>query len=75
MYAYVTLAEQALGRTLDWQHDDMALQNIQARVRSPSVWLLANVENALLLSPSNRSEAAVGYAPRDRGRRSPRPRA
>jgi NAD+ synthase (glutamine-hydrolysing) len=34
-------------------------------VRGPSVWLLANVKRALLLSTSNRSEAAVGYATMD----------
>jgi NAD+ synthase (glutamine-hydrolysing) len=62
---YVKLAEAALGRKLTWQTDDVALQNIQARVRAPSVWLLANVEGALLLSTSNRSEAAVGYATMD----------
>jgi NAD+ synthase (glutamine-hydrolysing) len=62
---YVRLAERALGRALDWTRDDIALQNIQARVRSPAVWLLANVRNALLLCTSNRSEAAVGYATMD----------
>jgi NAD+ synthase (glutamine-hydrolysing) len=62
---YVAGAEQILGRPLTWQTDDIALQNIQARVRGPSVWLLANVKNALLLSTSNRSEAAVGYATMD----------
>ena len=62
---YVACVEQVLGRQLAWQADDIALQNIQARVRGPSVWLLANVKNALLLSTSNRSEAAVGYATMD----------
>ena len=62
---YVSGIEQVLGRSLTWQTDDIALQNIQARVRAPSVWLLANVKNALLLSTSNRSEAAVGYATMD----------
>lgn len=62
---YVALAEAALGRRLTWEHDDVALQNVQARVRSPSVWILANVKGALLLSTSNRSEAAVGYATMD----------
>jgi NAD+ synthase (glutamine-hydrolysing) len=33
--------------------------------RAPGVWMLANVRNALLLSTSNRSEAAVGYATMD----------
>jgi len=62
---YLHAIESALGKKLDWQQDDLALQNIQARVRSPSVWLLANLQNALLLSTSNRSEAAVGYATMD----------
>ena len=62
---YQRLAEGALGRALTWERDDIALQNIQARVRSPSVWLLANVTGALLLATSNRSEAAVGYATMD----------
>jgi NAD+ synthase (glutamine-hydrolysing) len=62
---YVAGVEGLLGRKLTWHSDDIALQNIQARVRGPSVWLLANVRNALLLSTSNRSEAAVGYATMD----------
>jgi NAD+ synthase (glutamine-hydrolysing) len=62
---YISMIEGALGRTLDWQTDDIALQNIQARTRAPSVWLLANIAGALLLSTSNRSEAAVGYATMD----------
>jgi NAD+ synthase (glutamine-hydrolysing) len=62
---YITMIEGALGRKLDWSTDDLALQNIQARTRAPSVWLLANIAGALLLSTSNRSEAAVGYATMD----------
>ena len=62
---YLRAIEAALGRKLDWQRDDIALQNIQARVRSPGIWLIANLNNALLLSTSNRSEAAVGYATMD----------
>ena len=54
-----------LGRELNWEDDDLALQNIQARVRSPGIWMMANVRRALLLSTSNRSEAAVGYATMD----------
>lgn len=63
--AYEALAQNALGRTLSWETDDLARQNIQARVRSPSIWLLANVEQRLLLCTSNRSEAGVGYATMD----------
>ncbi len=62
---YTALAEGAIGRALEWSSDDVALQNIQARVRSPSVWMLANLKGALLLATSNRSEAAVGYATMD----------
>lgn len=63
--AYETLISEAIGRTLTWEQDDITLQNIQARVRGPSVWMLANLRGALLLSTSNRSEAAVGYATMD----------
>lgn len=62
---YVDRVSAALGRPLTWEQDDIALQNIQARVRAPSVWMLANIQGALLLSTSNRSEAAVGYATMD----------
>ncbi|MDB6110231.1 MAG: synthetase [Pedosphaera sp.] len=64
-HGYLRTIEQGLGRKLDWKTDDLALQNIQARVRSPGIWMLANIRNALLLSTSNRSEAAVGYATMD----------
>ncbi|RAJ95836.1 NAD+ synthase (glutamine-hydrolysing) [Larkinella arboricola] len=62
---YTKLIEDQIGRKLSWNTDDIALQNIQARVRAPSAWLLANIHNALLLSTSNRSEASVGYATMD----------
>jgi NAD+ synthase (glutamine-hydrolysing) len=57
--------ESAVGRQLSWKSDDIALQNIQARVRAPGPWMVANVLGALFLSTSNRSEAAVGYATMD----------
>jgi NAD+ synthase (glutamine-hydrolysing) len=63
--AYEHLIANAVGRPLTWEQDDITLQNIQARVRGPSVWMLANMRGALLLSTSNRSEAAVGYATMD----------
>lgn len=63
--AYVKMIGNAIHRSLTWEHDDLALQNIQARVRSPGVWLLANLRSALLLATSNRSEAALGYATMD----------
>jgi NAD+ synthase (glutamine-hydrolysing) len=62
---YTAIVSRAVGREFDWQHDDLTLQNIQARVRAPGVWMLANLRGALLLSTSNRSEAAVGYATMD----------
>lgn len=57
--------EIALGRSLTWEEDDIALQNIQARARSPIIWMLANIKKCLLLSTSNRSEGDVGYATMD----------
>lgn len=62
---YIQNVAKAIGRELSWQTDDIALQNIQARTRSPGVWLLTNIRGALLISTSNRSEAAVGYATMD----------
>jgi NAD+ synthase (glutamine-hydrolysing) len=62
---YVTTVSQAIDRELSWDGDDVALQNIQARARGPGIWLLANLRGALLLTTSNRSEAAVGYATMD----------
>ena len=62
---YEELAESVIGRKLSWEHDDLARQNIQARVRAPGVWLLANIYNAMLVATSNRSEVAVGYATMD----------
>jgi NAD+ synthase (glutamine-hydrolysing) len=63
--AYRAAVERALGRELSWQADDVTLQNIQARVRAPSIWALANARGQVLLTTSNRSEAAVGYATMD----------
>jgi len=62
---YIAALEKTLGRALSWETDDIALQNIQARVRAPSIWMLANLRNAVLITTSNRSEAAVGYATMD----------
>lgn len=62
---YTGKIEKAIGRPLKWQTDDITLQNIQARVRAPAIWMLANINYALLMATSNRSEAAVGYATMD----------
>jgi NAD+ synthase (glutamine-hydrolysing) len=63
--SYRKKIEVALGRELQWQRDDIALQNIQARARSPVIWMLANVNKSILLTTSNRSEGDVGYATMD----------
>ncbi|MFD2036762.1 NAD(+) synthase [Belliella marina] len=63
--SYTQKIEKAIGRKLTWEKDDIALQNIQARTRSPIIWMLANIENALLLTTSNRSEGDVGYTTMD----------
>lgn len=62
---YRSMIEGAIGRELTWEQDDLTLQNIQARVRAPGVWMLANLNGAILLSTSNRSECSVGYATMD----------
>ncbi|MBI9018908.1 MAG: NAD(+) synthase [Phycisphaerae bacterium] len=62
---YISMVETGIGRKLTWATDDLTLQNIQARVRAPGIWMIANINNALLLATSNRSEAAVGYATMD----------
>src|SRR5258706_1782257 len=63
--SYSKKIEKVLKRALTWEKDDIALQNIQARSRSPVIWLLANVKQSILLTTSNRSEGDVGYATMD----------
>ena len=63
--AFINKTEFVLGRKLSWDTDDLALQNIQARMRAPGIWMLANITGKLLLTTSNRSEASVGYATMD----------
>lgn len=62
---YLDLAGKAIQRPLTWEQDDITLQNIQARLRSPGIWMIANITRGLLITTSNRSEAAVGYATMD----------
>ena len=57
--------EKALKKSLNWTDHDIALQNIQARSRSPIIWMVANLKKALLLTTSNRSEGDLGYATMD----------
>ncbi len=63
--SYTRKVEKALDRKLMWETDDIALQNIQARARSPIIWMIANIKHNLLLTTSNRSEGDVGYATMD----------
>ena len=49
----------------NWEKHDISLQNIQARVRSPFIWFIANTNNFLLLATSNRSELSIGYSTMD----------
>lgn len=62
---YSQTVGKSLGLELNWKEHDIALQNIQARARAPGIWMLANIKGAILVSTSNRSEAAVGYATMD----------
>jgi NAD+ synthase (glutamine-hydrolysing) len=63
--SYKSKIAEALQRPLTWEQDDIALQNIQARSRSPIIWMLTNIKRALLITTSNRSEGDVGYATMD----------
>ena len=62
---YVAWLEKRLSRPLNWDGDGLVLENIQARLRSPYPWMLANAYNGVLLCTANRSEAAVGYTTMD----------
>ncbi len=62
---YTAMVSKALGKDLTWANADLALQNIQARVRAPSIWFFANLKKFLLITTSNRSEASVGYCTMD----------
>lgn len=61
---YIKIAS-TIKETLNWKDDDITLQNLQARTRCPSIWMIANMQGKLLLTTSNMSEAAVGYATMD----------
>ena len=62
---YMRIGSQIKRRELNFKDDDIVLQNLQARSRSPAIWMVANMEEKLLLTTSNMSEAAVGYATMD----------
>jgi NAD+ synthase (glutamine-hydrolysing) len=57
-------AVETVHRTLDEHAEpltDIAAENIQARIRGDVLMGLANQRDALVLTPDNKSEAAVGY--------------
>jgi len=62
---YKKLGVIVKGSELTFEANDITLQNLQARVRCPSIWMIANMKGTLLLTTSNMSEAAVGYATMD----------
>lgn len=62
---YKKLGAIVKGSELTFEANDITLQNLQARVRAPGVWMIANMQGKLLLTTSNMSEAAVGYATMD----------
>lgn len=64
---HVRLAGEMIGSPLSWDDPahDIPLQNVQARLRGSLIWMLANLHGALLLTTSNKSEAAVGYTTMD----------
>jgi len=62
---YTKKMEAIIGEAISWEKHDIPLQNIQARSRSPIIWMLANINNSILLTTSNRSEGDLGYATMD----------
>ena len=62
---YENAIEDAFDVETNWEEHDIFKQNIQARVRSPMIWGVANLLNRLLLTTSNLSEASVGYFTQD----------
>lgn len=61
------LCEQLTGTRLSWDEPahDIAMQNVQARLRGSLIWMVANLSGSLLVATSNLSEAAVGYTTMD----------
>lgn len=60
----VGAAVETVRRTLDEHADPLtgvAVENLQARIRGDVLMGLANERDALVLTPDNKSEAAVGY--------------
>ncbi len=62
---YTAIVNSTSDTPMSWEHDDIALQNIQARSRAPGIWMIANRYNKLLITTCNASEDAVGYCTMD----------
>ena len=64
---HLDIFKNMTGTSLQWDvpEHDIPLQNVQARLRGSLIWMIANVNRAILLSTSNKSEAAVGYTTMD----------
>jgi len=64
---HIDLCAQMTGTQLSWEDKahDIPLQNVQARLRGSLIWMIANLNQSLLIATSNKSEAAVGYATMD----------
>jgi NAD+ synthase (glutamine-hydrolysing) len=64
---HLAVIREMTGVDVRWDNPahDVPLQNVQARLRGSLIWMIANLKNGLLLSTSNKSEAAVGYATMD----------
>lgn len=64
---HLDIIEAMTGTRPSWTEPahDIPLQNVQARLRGSLIWMLANLERSLLISTSNKSEAAVGYTTMD----------
>ncbi|MCB0331377.1 MAG: NAD(+) synthase, partial [Bdellovibrionales bacterium] len=63
--SYKERIEQCLDTKLNYEENGLVLQNLQARIRNPLPWALANYDGKLLLTTSNRSESALGYCTMD----------
>jgi NAD+ synthase (glutamine-hydrolysing) len=53
---------QSLGSARGWDSKSVAYENLQARIRGTILMSLSNQFGALVLTSSNKSETAVGYA-------------
>lgn len=53
--------QSEIERCTDTVVEGLAAENIQARIRGDVLMTMANAKDALVLTPDNKSEAAVGY--------------